>query len=188
MESALFLNVVVGEGTAVFELLSSENQALLVWWDALLVLDFRFDVVDRVGGFDFEGDGLAGENLDENLHTAAKTEDQVEGALLLNVVVGEGAAIFKLLAGEDETLLVWGNAFLVLNLRLYVVDSVRRLHLQGDGLASEGLDENLHGEDWFGWSLKALVVCLDVNGKMWEDLMVKFAGDVVAAEKRRKGE
>ena len=34
----------------------------------------------------------------------------MEGGLLLDVVVGESAAILELLAGEDETLLVGGNA------------------------------------------------------------------------------
>jgi hypothetical protein len=37
----------------------------------------------------------------------------VQGRLLLDVVVGEGAAVLELLAGEDETLLVRGNALLV---------------------------------------------------------------------------
>ncbi len=36
--------------------------------DALLVLDLCLDGVDGVGGLDFEGDGLAGEGLNENLH------------------------------------------------------------------------------------------------------------------------
>lgn len=47
------------------------------------------------------------------LATTTEAEDQVESGLLLDVVVGEGAAILELLAGEDETLLVWGNSFLV---------------------------------------------------------------------------
>lgn len=37
MERALFLDVVVAECAAVLELLAGENQALLVWWDTLLV-------------------------------------------------------------------------------------------------------------------------------------------------------
>ena len=41
------------------KLLSSEDQALLVWWDALLVLNLRLDVVNGVGRLDLEGDGLA---------------------------------------------------------------------------------------------------------------------------------
>ena len=38
----------------------------------------------------------------------------MKSGLLLDVVVGEGSAIFKLLAGEDESLLVWRDSFLVL--------------------------------------------------------------------------
>ena len=63
----------------------------------------------------------------------------MERGLLLDVVVGQGAAIFQLLAGEDEALLIRGDALLVLDLSLDVVDRVRRLHLEGDGLASQGL-------------------------------------------------
>lgn len=40
------------------------------------------------------------------LGTTTQTEHQVEGRLLLDVVVAQGAAILELLAGEDETLLV----------------------------------------------------------------------------------
>jgi hypothetical protein len=49
-----------------------------------------------------------------------------------------------LLSGEDQALLVRGNALLVLDLGLDVVDGVRRFDLKGDGLASQGLDEDLH--------------------------------------------
>ena len=41
VESRLLLDVVIGERAAVFELLAGEDQALLVWWDALLVCDAR---------------------------------------------------------------------------------------------------------------------------------------------------
>jgi hypothetical protein len=47
----------------------------------------------------------------------------------------------ELFSGEDETLLVWWNAFLILNLGFDVIDRVARLHLEGDCLAREGLDE-----------------------------------------------
>jgi len=69
----------------------------------------------------------------------------VKGRLLLDVIIREGAAVFKLLAGENETLLVWGNTFLILDLLLDIIDGVGRLDLEGDGLAGKGLDENLHG-------------------------------------------
>lgn len=48
----------------------------------------------------------------------------MKGGLLLDVVVAQGAAIFELLASEDETLLVRGNTLLVLDLGLDIVDSV----------------------------------------------------------------
>jgi hypothetical protein len=60
---------------------------------------------------------------------------------LLNVVVAQSAAILKLLAGEDQTLLVRGNALLVLDLGLDVVDGVARLDVEGNGLTRQGLDE-----------------------------------------------
>lgn len=60
---------------------------------------------------------------------------------LLDVVVGEGSAILELLAGEDQSLLIRGDALLVLDLGLDIVDGVRRLDLEGDGLARQGLHE-----------------------------------------------
>ena len=53
-------------------------------------------------------------------------------------------AIFELLAREDEALLVGRDALLVLNLLLDVLDGVRRLDVERDRLAREGLDEDLH--------------------------------------------
>jgi hypothetical protein len=56
----------------------------------------------------------------------------VKGRLLLNVIVREGPAVFKLLAGEDKTLLVRRNTLLVLDLALDVIDSVAGLNFEGD--------------------------------------------------------
>ncbi len=53
----------------------------------------------------------------------------------MDVVVGEGTAVLQLLAGKDQALLVRRNAFLVLNLRLDVVDCIAGLDLKSDGLA-----------------------------------------------------
>jgi len=78
------------------------------------------------------------------LGTTTKAEHQVKGGLLLYVVVAERATVFELFAGKDQTLLVGGNPFLVLDLGLDIIDSVRGLDLKGDGLAGEGLYENLH--------------------------------------------
>lgn len=48
MESRLLLDVVVAEGAAIFELLAGKDQALLVWWDTLFVLDLGLHIVDGI--------------------------------------------------------------------------------------------------------------------------------------------
>ena len=144
MEGRLLLDVVIGEGATIFQLLPSEDKTLLVRGDTFLVLDLLLHGLDGVRRLDLEGDGLSGEGLNENLHTTTEAEDQVEGRLLLDVVIGEGTAVLELLSSEDKTLLVRGNSFLVLDLLLHGLDGVRRLDLEGDGLSSQGLDEDLH--------------------------------------------
>merc|ERR1712076_134315 len=144
MEGGLLLDVVVGEGPSVLELLASKDQPLLVRGDALLVLDLGLHILDGVRGLDLEGDGLAREGLHEDLHTSPKSEHKVKGRLLLDVVVGESPSILELLSSKDQPLLVWGDSLLVLDLGLDVLNAVRGLDLEGDGLASEGLDEDLH--------------------------------------------
>jgi len=76
--------------------------------------------------------------------TTTKTQHKVKGGLLLDVVVRKSATILELLAGEDETLLIWRDALLVLDLGLDVLDGVRGLDLERDGLAGKSLDEDLH--------------------------------------------
>jgi hypothetical protein len=46
MESGFLLNVVVGKSAAIFELFSSKDETLLVWWDSFLVLNLLFNVID----------------------------------------------------------------------------------------------------------------------------------------------
>merc|ERR1712203_1062152 len=144
MESALLLDVVVGGSSSVLELLASEDQSLLIWGKSLLVLDLSLDVLNGVGWFDLESDGLARQGLDEDLHTSSQSEHKMEGALLLDVVVGESSSVLQLLACEDQPLLIWGDSLLVLDLSLDVLNRVRGLDLKGDGLPGEGLDEDLH--------------------------------------------
>ena len=50
-----------------------------------------------------------------------------------------------MLARKDQPLLAERNALLVLDLQLDVVDGVRRLDVERDRLAREGLDEDLCG-------------------------------------------
>ena len=65
---------------------------------------------------------------------------------LLNVVITQSATILKLLSGKNQSLLVWRNSLLVLDLGLDIFDGIRRLDLEGNGLTRQSFDENLHGE------------------------------------------
>ena len=69
---------------------------LLVEKNALLVVDLDLDLVDCVGRLDFKSYRLAHEGLDEDLHANAETEDNLEGGLLLNIVIRKGAAVLAL--------------------------------------------------------------------------------------------
>jgi len=163
VKSALLLDVVVGEGASVLELFTSEDETLLVWGNSLLVLDLGLDVLNGVAGLDLKGDGLASERLHKDLHASTKTENQMEGALLLDVVVGEGASVLELLAGEDKTLLVRGNSLLVLDLGLDVFNRIAGLNLQGDGLARECFNKDLHlVPSLFELGMKQLVLSVQV--------------------------
>ena len=78
------------------------------------------------------------------LTAATQPQNQMKSRLLLDVVVRESSAVLKLLSRKDEPLLIWRNAFLVLNFLLHIFDGVTRLHIEGDCFAREGLDEDLH--------------------------------------------
>ena len=49
-----------------------------------------------------------------------------------------------MLSGEDESLLIWGNSFLILDLGFDVLNSVCWFDIKGDGLTSKSLNEDLH--------------------------------------------
>ena len=85
-------------------------------WGYVPETDLLLHVLDRVRRLHVKGDGLAREGLDEDLHAAAEAKHEVEGRLLLDVVIREGAAVLELLAREDEALLVRRDALLVLDL------------------------------------------------------------------------
>ena len=68
----------------------------------------------------------------------------MEGGFLLDVVVLESSSILELLTCEDESLLIWGNTFFVLDLSLDVLNGVGLFDIKSDSFTCEGLDENLH--------------------------------------------
>jgi hypothetical protein len=52
VEGGLLLDVIVGEGSTILELLSGKDETLLARRDALLVLDLLLHIVDRIRGVD----------------------------------------------------------------------------------------------------------------------------------------
>merc|ERR1711959_657075 len=101
VQSRLFLDVVIRQSATVLQLLAGENQTLLIGGNAFFVLDFGFDILDGVKSLHVEGDGLASQSLDENLHTTAQAQNQVQSRLFLDVVIRQSATILQLLAGEN---------------------------------------------------------------------------------------
>jgi len=144
VKGGLFLDVIVVQSASIFQLLAGEDKTLLIGWNTLLILNLRLHIFNSIRRFDLQRDRLAREGLDKDLHATAKTKDQMKSRLLLDIVVREGPSILELFSGKNQALLVGGNSFFVLNLCFDVVDRVRRLDLEGDGLAGEGLDEDLH--------------------------------------------
>ena len=78
------------------------------------------------------------------VNSSTKAKNQVQSTLLLDVVVAQGAAILELLSSEDKTLLIRGDSLLILDLSLYIIDSVAWLNIKCNGLTSKSLYENLH--------------------------------------------
>lgn len=72
----------------------------------------------------------------------------MEVGLLLDVVVGDRAAVLELFASKVQTLLVRRYLLLVLDLSLDVAYGIGALDLESDGLAlaAGNLDKDLHLE------------------------------------------
>jgi hypothetical protein len=125
-------------------LLTGEDESLLVWWDTFFVLDLGLNVFNGVSWLDVKSDCFTSQGLDEDLHTTSKSEDQMESGFFLDIIVRKGSSILKLLSSEDESLLIWWDSFLVLDLCFDILNGVSWLDIEGDGLTSESLDEDLH--------------------------------------------
>uniref|UniRef100_A0A1L8E847 Putative ubiquitin/40s ribosomal protein s27a fusion n=1 Tax=Haematobia irritans TaxID=7368 RepID=A0A1L8E847_HAEIR len=130
MKGRLLLNIVVGQSTTIFQLFTGKDQTLLIWRNTFLVLNLSLNVFNSIGWFDLQCNGFTSQSFNENLHTTTKTQDQMKGRFLLDIVVGQSTTIFQLFTGKDQTLLVWGNTFLVLNLSLNILNGIRRFNLQ----------------------------------------------------------
>jgi len=125
-------------------LFTGKDETLLIWGNTFFVLNFGLHIFDRIRCLNLERDGFSRQRLDEDLHTTAETEYEMKGRFLLDIVVRQCTPVFELLAREDETLLVWGNALFVLDFGLDVFNGVRCLDLERDRFAREGFHKDLH--------------------------------------------
>ena len=79
MQGRVVAHVVVIEGLGILELLSTENQTLLLWWDTLLLGNFGFDIFDGFTFLYFNRHCFSCQGLDEELHTTpGNSKDTVE--------------------------------------------------------------------------------------------------------------
>merc|ERR1719230_1852759 len=74
----------------------------------------------------------------------SEAEHQVERGLLLDVIVRKCPSVLQLFAGKNEPLLVWRDAFLILNLCFDIVDGVTRFHIQCNCFSCECFHKDLH--------------------------------------------
>jgi len=87
VESRLLLDVVVGESSSIFQLLSCKDESLLIGRDTFFILDLSLDVLNGVRRLNIKSDGLASKSLNEDLHSSSQSEDQVKSRFFLDVVV-----------------------------------------------------------------------------------------------------
>ena len=82
-------------------------------------------------------------------HAGAQAQDEVQHAVLLDVVVRKSTAVLELPAREDEALLIRRIAPQFVDLLLDALDAVRLLHVHLEWILSCNPDDD--PEVWLGW-------------------------------------
>ncbi len=77
---------------------------MLIGRDSFLVLDLLLDVLNGIAGLYFQSNRFSSQGFDEDLHSSSQSEHQMEGRLLLDVIVAQGSSIFELLSSEDKSI------------------------------------------------------------------------------------
>ena len=79
--------------------------------------------------------GLTGQSGEGRLdNTTTKTENQVEGGLLLDVVVRKGATVLELLSSEDKTLLIRGDTYINHHLNSTIRNQSTRIRIKSQNI------------------------------------------------------
>ena len=59
MESGLFLDIIVSQGSSIFQLFTSEDKSLLIGWDSFLILNLGLNILNGVRLFDIQSNSLS---------------------------------------------------------------------------------------------------------------------------------
>ena len=144
VDCAFLLDVVVSKSTLVFELLSCKNESLLIDWDSFFVCNQSFEVGNSLASLNFACHCLSCECSYEYLHSSPESEDKVDCAFLLDVVVSKSTLVFELLSCKNESLLIDWDSFFVCNQSFEVGNSLASLNFACHCLSCECLYEYLH--------------------------------------------
>jgi len=142
MESRFLLDIVICKSSTIFQLLTSENQTLLVRRNTFLVLDLLLDILNCVTRFNIQSNSFTSQSFDENLHstTTSKSKNKMESRFLLDIIISKSSTIFQLLTSKDQTLLVRRNTFLILNFLLDILNGITGFNIQSNSFTSQCLD------------------------------------------------
>ena len=61
-----------------------------------------------------------------------------------NIIISQCSTVFELFPGEYKSLLIWRNAFLILDFLFDVVNAVTWFNFKGNGFTGESLNKDLH--------------------------------------------
>merc|ERR1719492_710684 len=107
MQSGFLLDVIIRQSSSIFQLLSREDETLLLRWDSLFVLNLSLHILNGVIRLNIEGNRLSGQGFDENLHrTTSQSKHQMQSGLFLDIVIRQSPSILQLLSSEDQSLLL----------------------------------------------------------------------------------
>ena len=79
MKGRFLLDIIIGKGTSILELLTSKDKTLLIWGNTFLILNLLLDIVNAIRGLHLKSDGLARKSFYENLYNIIDTNEENDG-------------------------------------------------------------------------------------------------------------
>ena len=158
VQGGLLLDVVVRQATSILELLASEDQALLIRGNSYSTTKHKSTRVS-IDAQTTRGGEMDGTHRFRRMHTRtheheillhsqpnecnrAKNDQSRYNTPIIYLRTPKNA--YGTIHSQETSTNALLRTFLVLDLGLDLLDGVARLDLEGNGLTSEGLDEDLH--------------------------------------------